>query len=177
MKTIISPEYAALNRQLHEDAKGYGTQAGQDVGVVLSNARENGYKVILDFGCGKGNLKMALATAAPEITVLEFDPAIDGKNTLPTGRVDFVAALDVMEHVEPEYLPAVLETIRDLRPSLVLLKIALTPSSRSLPDGRNAHVLLRSPAWWTDALRPYFKAVSTQEFKLHYIFFGTPREA
>lgn len=175
MKSVISPEYAALNRRLHAEAGGYGAQGGQDAKIVVDNCRQNGYRTVLDYGCGKGTLKVAVETMAPELKVLEFDPAVEGKTELPTEPIDFLAALDVMEHVEPDYLDAVLDTFRDLRPKIVLLKISLTPSKRSLPDGRNAHILVRPAKWWMKRLEKRFAKVASQTFPLHLIFFGTPK--
>src|SRR5690349_2220578 len=98
---VISPAYAEMNRRLHEDKPEYGVGATFDAPTILALCRQNGFSSVLDFGCGKGALKQALATAAPEITVLEFDPAVPGKDTLPTQPFDLLVALDVMEHIEP----------------------------------------------------------------------------
>lgn len=174
MKPVVSAEYAAMNKQLHAEGSDYGAHAFLDAQIVVSNARANGCKTVLDYGCGKGTLKAALKEMAPELSVLEFDPAIDGKDTLPE-QADFIVALDVMEHIELDYLSAVLENMVSLAPRLVLLKIALTPSKRLLPDGRNAHILLKPPKWWEGKLKRHFDAIQTQTFPLHFIYFGKPR--
>ena len=81
MAPYISPEYAALNRQLHDERADYGVKAAKDAPQIVALARQNNLKVILDYGCGKGTLKPALAALAPDLTVLEYDPAIPGKET------------------------------------------------------------------------------------------------
>jgi len=174
MKSIISPTYADLNKQLHDDKPEYGVSASKDAGTIVKLERSAGYKVILDFGCGKGALKPAVAQIAPDLTILEFDPAVPGKDQLPQQEVHLIAALDVMEHIEPEYLNAVFETMCALKPHGVLMKIALTPAQKTLPDGRNAHLIVESPEWWDARLKPYFKTFTTQTLPLHHVFYGTP---
>jgi 2-polyprenyl-3-methyl-5-hydroxy-6-metoxy-1,4-benzoquinol methylase len=174
-KTLISPEYAALNRQLHERDSEYGAHGDYRAEHVVKTARDNKYRSILDFGCGKGSLKPAIASIAPELTVMEYDPAIPGKDALPEGAVDFLVALDVMEHIEPAYLPAVCEVMRDIKPKLAMLQIALTPALKTLPDGRNAHLIVQPPAWWLAQLKPYFETAGTQLHPLHLMYYGIPR--
>lgn len=173
-RPVISDTYKALNKQLHDDKAEYGADAQKDAQGVVNFARKTGSRTILDFGCGKGSLKPAILELAPEMTVLEFDPAIEGKDTLPTQPVDLIAAMDVMEHIEPEYLTAVLESMCALKPRLVIMKIALTPAQKTLPDGRNAHILLQPPAWWRETLDRHFQVRNAQELAIHYLYIGTP---
>jgi hypothetical protein len=37
-----------------------------------------------------------------------------------------------------------------------LLVISLIPAKKTLPDGRNAHLILEKPHWWKDKLANYF---------------------
>ncbi len=173
---VISPAYAEMNRQLHEDKPEYGVGAAFDAPTILALCRQNGFASVLDFGCGKGALKQALATSAPDITVLEFDPAVPGKDSLPTQPFDLLVALDVMEHIEPDYLTGALATMRDLAPKGVVLKIALIPANKTLPDGRNAHLIVESKVWWQEQLAPFFKTVGVQDIPSHFIFMGTPKQ-
>lgn len=173
-KPVISDSYKALNKQLHTEKAEYGADAQKDAAGVVNFARKTGARVILDFGCGKGSLKPAIAAIAPELTVLEFDPAIEGKDTLPTQPVDLIAAMDVMEHIEPEFLTAVLESMCDLKPRLVIMKIALTPAQKTLPDGRNAHILLKPSAWWRETLDRHFQVRNCQELAMHFMYIGVP---
>lgn len=178
---LISPEYAEMNRQLHAESAVYGIAAARDAAGVVKFARKFGCASILDFGCGKGSLRPAVLEIAPEMTVLEFDPAIAGKDALPAAPVDCVAGMDVMEHIEPDYLEAVLETIHGLASKLVILKIALIPAQKTLPDGRNAHILLMPSVWWAERLERHFRPVMAQELigegtgkPAHFMYIGTP---
>ena len=174
MKPVISKEYLELNKQLHAERDDYGSGSNNSAAAVLKICRLNGYKVVLDFGCGKGTLKPAMAELARDIRVLEFDPSIPGKDRLPTKQPDFIVALDVMEHIEPDYLDSVLANMRDLKPKSVMLMIATKPAQKTLPDGRNAHLIVEPGTWWAVKLEPYFRAITAREDAEHYLFVGTP---
>lgn len=174
MRQIISPEYLALNKQLHATDSHYGAHGDVGAAHVVKMARDNSFKSILDYGCGKGQMRPAILKLAPEMKVLEFDPAIEGKDALPTVGFDFLIAMDVMEHIEPDYLDSVFETMRDLRPRLVMLQIALTKAQKTLQDGRNAHLIVEPPEWWMTRARPYFQQEHTQITPGHLIYYGTP---
>lgn len=174
MKPIISREYATLNKRLHEERFDYGASATEWVPHIVDLARRNDSKVIFDYGCGKGTLKTGIAKVAPEFTVLEFDPAIEGKDKIPSGKPDLLVALDVMEHIEPDYLNAVLATMRRIRPQAVFLSIATMAANKTLPDGRNAHIIVQPPEWWIEQLEPHFQQIHAQVNKGHFIYIGRP---
>lgn len=174
MKPVMSAEYRTLNRTLHAVRADYGAGGGREAANVVKLARQNGYRVILDYGCGKGTLKQAVAELAPELTILEFDPAIEGKDTLPTQPTDCVVAFDVMEHIEPEYLDHVLDAIRLLQPRSVMFVIATRPAKKTLPDGRNAHLIVQPISWWLERLAPRFHAAHRIDAPGHFTFIGAP---
>jgi hypothetical protein len=58
---------------------------------------------------------------------------------------------------------------------MAFLFIALAPATKSLPDGRNAHLIVRGAGWWRKHLRKFFTEVSANEENLHLIYFGTPK--
>jgi hypothetical protein len=58
----------------------------------------------------------------------------------------------VLEHVEEDRLDAVLDHLKTLAGKALYLVIATREANATLPDGRNAHLLVRSAQWWTDKL-------------------------
>lgn len=173
-KALISPEYAALNKQLHAERPDYGTTAGKNAQFVVYYARKYGLKTVLDYGCGKGTLKAACATVAADLDIWEYDPAIEGKETLPVGTPDFVVALDVMEHIEPDLLDAVLAHIQGLQAKVAMFVVDMRPATKTLPDGRNAHLIIKTSAWWLGKLRKVFKSLHTEEAAGTLLFIGSP---
>jgi hypothetical protein len=59
-----------------------------------------------------------------------------------------VVCTDVLEHIEPEHLDAVLRHVCSLAKKAVFLQIATRPAKKCLPDGRNAHLTVQSAEWW-----------------------------
>jgi hypothetical protein len=101
---------------------------------------------VLDYGCGEGALKKALAPHR----VQEYDPGIRGKDILPK-PCDLVVCTDVMEHVEPKALNRVIDHIYRLTGYVAYLVIATRPANAVLPGGRNAHLIVQDAEWWTKA--------------------------
>lgn len=146
----ISAAYVALNARLHADNPAYGAHGALYAKVVLSLTRELGTYSVLDYGAGKGSLAAVLP-----FPIAEFDPAIDGK-TQPPAPADVVICTDVLEHVEPECLTAVLTDLQRCIRRVGYFVIHTGPSSKCLADGRNSHVLQHDREWWAETLRPFF---------------------
>jgi hypothetical protein len=144
--TLISPAYLEQNRQLHATAS-YGVSGKRSCEDVLAFAREVDAFGMLDYGSGRGTLKAALVQAGFKGPIEEYDPAIEGRTNLPK-PADLVTCTDVLEHVEPEKLDAVLKHIFSLAKKAAFLLIATRPAQKSLPDGRNAHLLVEDAPWW-----------------------------
>jgi hypothetical protein len=147
---LITPQYEALNRELHERRPDYGTGGHKWAGWVGDFATYHGIKSILDYGCGKGTLKDAL----PGFDVREYDPCVRGKDARPE-PADMVVCTDVLEHVEAECIRSVLADIMGLSRSAVLLGICCKAGGKTLADGRNAHVLVKPAGWWHEMLTEF----------------------
>lgn len=141
---LISDEYLLQQREMHSRPRGYGGGGYKWAVQVASLAGRIGAHTILDYGCGQGTLAPLLRG---DFTVREYDPAIPSKCETPKAA-DIVVCTDVLEHVEPEHLNAVLENIRYLTLKAALLVIACRPANKLLADGRNAHLIIEPSAWW-----------------------------
>ncbi len=84
-----------------------------------------------------------------------YEPAFEQWNHDPE-PADMVVVRDVLEHVEPECLDAVLEHIRSKTKKLLWALIPHSESSDKLPDGRNAHLIVEPHSWWRDRLEEFF---------------------
>jgi 2-polyprenyl-3-methyl-5-hydroxy-6-metoxy-1,4-benzoquinol methylase len=153
--TCISDAYAQLNRELHQTTEHYGTSGASYAASVLSLATAFRVRSILDYGCGKGTLAKTLSGP-----VREYDPAIPGKDA-PPDPADLVVVTDVLEHVEPECLDAVLEDLERCVKIVGYFVICTRPSKKQLADGRNAHLIQQPALWWLTSLGHYFTVVST----------------
>lgn len=144
---LTSPDYRKLLQQVH-DSQGWGTGGRHHAGVVVTWARELGARSILDYGCGRGTLRISLPS---EFCLHEYDPGISTKEALPA-PADLVVCTDVLEHVEPALIDHVLDHIYGLARLGAFFVVSCKPAKLVLPDGRNAHLIQQSPQWWTRKL-------------------------
>lgn len=136
-----TPEYEALQRQLHEDAS-YGTSGHKHANYIVQLAKQLGTRDILDYGRGKGTLAKSLPWR-----IQEYDPFVPGYDSDPQ-PADLVVCSDVLEHIEPECVESVLEHLYELTNKALFVDVACRPAKKTLADGRNAHLIQWSPSEW-----------------------------
>lgn len=145
---LISSAYLAEQRTLHDAPRGYGGKGEKWASVVTMLIGRHAATSVLDYGCGRGTLVAALRPLCDSsVRLSEYDPAIAGKDG-PPSFADLVVCTDVLEHVEPEHLDAVLAHLKLLARKAIFAVIALRPSNKTLTDGRNAHLIVESSGWW-----------------------------
>lgn len=167
---LISETYRAANAQLH--AKGnYGVSGAKWAPFVDKLARSLGCRSVLDYGCGRGTLAEALGDVP--YTVFEYDPAIEGKQEKPL-RADLVVCGDVLEHIEPECLFDVLDDIHNIARAAVFLVVATRPAAKTLPDGRNAHLIVESAAWWLPKIMDRWRVEQFRDAGGEFCCIGKP---
>jgi hypothetical protein len=137
----------------------YGRNGSRWASAVTDLMAASGSVTVLDYGCGKG----ALASQLNGVRVSEYDPAIPGKDSDPE-PADLVVCTDVLEHVEPECLPAVIAHLDTLARRALLVNVSLVTGRRRLPDGSPAHRLVRDSAWWQETLAQFghWKQIETR---------------
>jgi len=144
----ISEEYRELNRQLHQTNEHYGVSSAKWVDLARELIIGNGVASFLDYGCGKALLLDAIRKEfGDRVHCQGYDPAIESY-AAPPQPADLVVCTDVLEHVEPEHLDAVLDDLARLTRRAAFLVVATGPAKKILPDGRNAHLIQESYRWW-----------------------------
>jgi hypothetical protein len=166
---LISEAYRELNRKMHEEHRSYGISAGHFRVLVEKIMKDEGHKSLLDYGCGKGILK----DECPTLPISEYDPAIPGKDVMPD-PAELVVCIDVLEHIEPEHLNAVLRHMQGLCQRKILFSISLAPAKKTLADGRNPHLSLHDEVWWRRKMRRHFKIIAWDQFGDRVVGEGLP---
>jgi hypothetical protein len=87
----------------------------------------------------------------------------------PPVPAELVCCIDVLEHIEPECLEDVLDHLEELTQRVAFISINTAAAGKTLPDGRNAHLIQRPMEWWFPKIVERFKlqtlqAVSEREF-------------
>jgi 2-polyprenyl-3-methyl-5-hydroxy-6-metoxy-1,4-benzoquinol methylase len=177
MSKLISEDYLAQNISLHKNKATYGAGGGKWADFVAQIAAKYELKSILDYGCGKGMLETAIKKMALPLKVTSYDPAMEAFSHYPVHQHDLVTCIDVMEHVEPASVPAVLTELHRLARHYVFLVVATRPAKKTLPDGRNAHLITENRYWWQDAFhhRFHLKALFPGRVKGEFSILLKPR--
>jgi len=154
---LISNEYLKQNQLLHESNPYYGVSGQKYTSEVLKLSQKYSSTDILDYGCGKGTLAANLP-----FKINEYDPAIPGKDSSPY-PADILICTDVLEHIEPDYLDSVLSDIVRCTKKVAYLTIATGPAKKTLPDGRNTHLIQQGKSWWWRHLDRFFEVEDMED--------------
>lgn len=155
---LATPEYLAQQATLH--ATGQYGKASLAYGEVVSELVEaTGAKTLLDYGCG--SLRSLSTVLNCDVLYQGYDPAVPAFSKDPD-RAELVVCIDVLEHIEPDCLPAVLDHLASKCERLAFLTIHTGPAAKLLDDGRNAHLIQKDADWWLPLLMARFKLIKFQ---------------
>jgi hypothetical protein len=153
---LISPEYRQMQSDLHRSNPGYGVASLHFAPFVAEIVRKMNFSSLLDYGAGKGRLGQSLQTQLSQpIRISHYDPAIPAWSRPPAPE-EFVCCIDVLEHIEPTCLDAVLDDLRRVTAHLGFFTVHTEPAMKVLSDGRNAHLIQEPPEWWLPKLEARF---------------------
>jgi hypothetical protein len=166
MKTI-SQEYLDLQKKLHQD-KNYGTASIKQAPLVKQIFDKNNFTSISDYGAGKKNLQKALFNIGlKDFEYFPFDPAFPEYGD--PKPADLVCCIDVMEHIEPEYLDNVINDLKRITINTGFFNITTRPARKILADGRNAHLIIKPVNWWLSLFLPIFYIEHLQQSETGFI--------
>ena len=155
---LITDEYRRQQEVMHENPN-YGTASVTFAPIVAQIIEKLQVTDLLDYGCGKMRLFDALkGKVKHQMRFQAYDPAIERLAGRPIPS-PMVTCIDVLEHIEPDCLDDVLDDLQSLTMFVGFFSVSCKPANKTLPDGRNAHLIQESPEWWI----PKF----TSRFELH----------
>lgn len=140
--------------------------------------RESAATSLLDYGSGKGvqyasldvepgasepRLAQALASlggghrSIPQSWGIGmptcYDPGYPPFARRPAGSFDGVVCTDVLEHCPEEDLEWILADLFGYSRRFLYASISCREAHKRLPDGQNAHCMVRPPDWWQQRFR------------------------
>ena len=154
---MISEEYREMQEELHQNPD-YGVASVSYAPFVSSIINEMGVTDVLDYGAGKGRLAKNL-NVNHSVEVYQYDPAIPEWSEIPDAH-EFVACIDVLEHIEPEYIDEVLDDLNRVTSRAGFFTIHTGAAVKSLSDGRNAHLIQEPMEWWLPKIMERFSLKS-----------------
>ncbi len=156
-REVISAAYRGMNKELHKTNIAYGVGGGKYAKTVIELSEKFKTTSILDYGCGKGYLAKDIP-----FPIWEYDPAIPGKDNSPRAA-DICVCTDVLEHIEPEHLGGVLDDLRRCTKVVGYFVIHTGAARKTLPDGRNTHLIQKPLAWWKQVMAKHFRVCRVVE--------------
>ena len=145
-KTLISPAYQAQQQTLHETSP-YGTASILYAPIVSAIIEKMQITHLLDYGCGANTQLPKHLKVSHKLTYQAYDPGVPRYSTPPL-PAELVACIDVLEHIEPEYLDLVFDDLARLAEGVLFASVTTCAAFKSLPDGRNAHLTQQPMSWW-----------------------------
>ena len=174
--TLISEEYRKQQLELHEKGN-YGVMGGQYGPLVTEIINKLEVTHVLDYGCGSNLSLYRAVNPAHKITYQAYDPGTEEFAEAPV-PAQMVCCIDVLEHIEPVYLNNVLDHLCSLTEVLAFITIHTGPASKTLSDGRNAHLTQEPLEWWLPKLWDRWDIHTVQvtgEHAFHCILYAKPR--
>lgn len=179
MTALISERYRSLQKQLHDTTE-YGVASAGYAPMVAKLIDQNNVDTLLDYGAGS-RLTLIKTIAEQRLVQRKFDyrayePAIEMHAKTPE-PAEMVACIDVLEHIEPDCLDAVLDDLKRLTLRIGLFTVSCTPAAKTLADGRNAHLIQEPPEWWLPKITDRFTLQTFQRNRGGFVVLVSPLEA
>ena len=175
MKKKISEKYLKEQIKLHENTN-YGIASLSHAPTIKNLMAEAKLKSLSDYGAGKKNLQKGLTELGfIEFEYFPYDPVFP-EYGLPK-KADLVCCIDVMEHLEEEFLDDILDEICEITLKFCYFSIATVPAKKVLSDGRNAHIIQKPSRWWVPKLCKLFNIEFLKNTKSGFIVICKPIES
>lgn len=139
-------------RMMHEAGHFPGHSLKKHLENIEYLIRKTGSKTVLDYGCGKALAYVDGVHRPWDIKISLYDPAVPKFSEKPVGKFDGVICTDVLEHIPEEDVAGVLREIFSYSNKFVFLSICTRKAKKTLPDGRNCHLTVRSEQWWLSTI-------------------------
>ena len=152
--TLINDDYKRQLQEMHATNKKFTRSGEKKLRMIKSFVETYQPKSLIDFGCSDGEM-LPILSERYNINAIGYDPGVSEFENIPTTAVDCLTSTDVLEHVEPEMIDDTLKIINTLFTKSAFLLIASYPAKKSLPDGRNAHLIIESFDWWRTKLETF----------------------
>ena len=140
----------------------WGTSSINYIDGIASVIKDYNITSVVDYGAGQRNLEKQLPLQFPDLHIQSYDPGIASISHAPT-PAELVVCTDVLEHIEPECLDAVLQDLRRVMLKVGFFYVSTRLAAQILSDGRNAHLIVETTDWWRQRIEQYFDVVTQND--------------
>jgi hypothetical protein len=175
---LITDEYRRMQEGMHASMPRYGVMGGMFAPLVADIINKLDVTEVLDYGCGHNLslLKGLSGKVGHKFQYLAYDPGVAQYAGEPR-PAQMVTCVDVLEHIEPDCLLDVLDHLHRLTKAVGFFTVHTEAAEKTLPDGRNAHLIQRPPEWWLDRMLPLFELQTFQRIDQGFYVIVFPRSA
>jgi hypothetical protein len=171
----ISSAYQALQQELHKDPN-YGVASLGFAPIVKDIMVHFETKSLSDYGAGKCNLRRGLQDhGMTGYAYFPYDPAFPEYG--PPKPAELVCCIDVLEHIELEFLDAVLFDLKEITHKRGFFSVHCGPAVKVLSDGRNAHLIQQPTSWWLPKFCQHFEIEHLERSPEGFWVLVKPRQA
>lgn len=173
---LISAAYKSQQEALHATGT-YGTASIEYAPLVTEIVSRLHITHLLDYGCGSLLNLYKHIKPAHKLTYQAYDPGTVEYAEAPV-PAQMVACIDVLEHIEPDFLESVLDDLARLTETVLFCTVHTGPAIKVLSDGRNAHLTQQPMEWWLPKLWSRFELQTVQvtgEHSFYVIGYAKPR--
>lgn len=155
-----SADYQRQQQKLHEKGN-YGV-TGQKYGPTVAAIIDKlELKSVLDYGAGSNLSLMETLKPGRPFTYHPYDIGVPEYADDPQ-PAEMVACIDVLEHIEPEYLENVMDHLEELTEVVLFASVHMGPAGKFLDDGRNAHLTQEGADFWLPKFLERFRLQTFQ---------------
>ena len=169
----ISDSYLKMQKELHKDPN-YGTAGTHFANLVLELMQTINAQSVSDYGAGKCSLQKELTNLGfNDHKYFPYDPAFPEYGDPKTA--DVVCCIDVLEHIEPLHIDAVLSELSSITKRFGVFTVNCMPAKKILSDGRNAHLIQKPLSWWLPKFEEKFKIKQVQKLDWGFWLIVSPK--
>ena len=173
MPETISSDYLSKQKELHKNPN-YGCASASFAPLIAGIISNFSIKSVSDYGAGKKKLHDCLVDAGSAIEeYFAYYPAFPEYGA--PEKADLVCCIDVLEHIEIEYIDKVLKDIASIVRKYAFFSIHTGPAIKALSDGRNAHIIQAPTSWWMPKLSGYFEILELRQIPSGFWVFLAPK--
>jgi len=130
---------------------------------------------MIDYGCGKGKFysngfNLSNKFIPPlrqywDIYIKLYDPCYKKYSEFNKDETfDLTISIDVLEHIPDTDIEWILDRFFSISKKFIFINVACYEAIALLPDGKNAHINVQTPSWWSNKIEKIIK--TKKEIKL-----------